>query len=221
MIKIMFPVENSHSSMPGPGLTLSSIGSFFMSGYHHLNFSEFRADELAGYISDKHHSFTRRIAENILERLNQLMGSEERGREEYRHLRNLCDMLFSELNNHMRKEETILFPFIRKMVQTEQGQVEKEFPAVTMVKNPIDLLLREHRRISLLLQEIRVTTHNYKPAEERSTYCKLCLSELFDLDQDIQKHFYLEETVLYPKLLALEESIAAARPDSGIIPSAS
>jgi len=217
----MSGVENSHSRQATPALTLPLVAPVSMSGFPCLNFSDFRADELAGYVCDHHHSFTRRTSKSILNRLDEVLKSDEQAKEEYRHLWKLCDILFNEIENHMRKEETILFPFIRKMVQAEQGIGEKEFPSFTMVRNPIDLLKKEHRRINLLLQEIRIATHYYKPAEESSAICKLCLSEMFDLDQDIQKHLYLEETVLYPKLIALEESISSSRPGKGVIPSAS
>jgi regulator of cell morphogenesis and NO signaling len=186
-----------------------------MPTYHLLNFTEFRADELAGYVTDKHHSYARQAAEIIHDRLNHLMSMNDDSKEDYRHLWNLFDQLFLELDNHMRKEETILFPFVRKMVQADQGHGEDEFPSVTMVRNPIELLLKEHRRVSNLLQELRMATNHYKPADESSPTCKLCLAEMFDLDQDIQRHFYLEETVLYPKLIRLEEKLTASKTDAG------
>lgn len=211
----MFRVENSHSIPFETCIALFLNVYDQMPAYPFHHFSAFRADELATYITDNHHRYTRQSAEVIHERLHQLMSREDHARDEYRHLWNLFDLLFHELDNHMRKEETILFPFVRKMVQVLLGTFPHDFPEATMIKKPIELLLKEHRRISLLLQEIRLATSYYKPADDASDNCRFCLAEMFDLDQDIQKHFYLEETVLYPKILSLEESIALSGPGAG------
>jgi len=185
-----------------------------MSKFSLSNFTEFRADELAAYVTDNHHGFTRQSAEVIHDLLNQLTLSGEYSKEDFRYLWNLFDLLFNELDRHMKKEETLLFPLIRKMTQALQGRDNHDLPSSLAIRNPVILLTKEHRRIQLILEEIRLATNHYIFGEEASELRKACLSEMFEIDQDIQKHFYIEETILYPKLLSLEDNIGRKKTDA-------
>ena len=179
-----------------------------------INFSEYGADELAAYITDHHHGFTRQSAEIIHDQLNQLTISGEYSKEDYRYLWNLFDLLFNELDRHMKKEETVLFPLIRKMMRVTQGKENQELLSNVEMRKPLALLLKEHHRIQLILQEIRIATDHYTARTNASVFCKDCLSEMSVVDQDIQKHFYIEENFLYPKLLSLEEKIGKKNTDN-------
>jgi regulator of cell morphogenesis and NO signaling len=179
-----------------------------MATYHLINFYELPLDELCVYITEKHHAFTKQILPVINERLNNLIMKEsDENSQRWIRVSDCFNKLNEEMIQHMRKEETVLFPFAHKMQLAANGEGDKDFPRITMVKNPVELMNKEHNKVSQLLKEIRELTNNYAGHVDDSTQCRVCLAEMFELDQDLQKHFYLEERVLYNGMIKLEQTL--------------
>jgi regulator of cell morphogenesis and NO signaling len=54
------------------------------------------------------------------------------------------------------------------------------------------------------LENIRVVSNNYLPSVNSSPALKLCYAQLFDFEQDLHRHIFLEEKILFPKVLEIE-----------------
>jgi regulator of cell morphogenesis and NO signaling len=98
----------------------------------------------------------------------------------------------------------VLFPYVRDLAeQTEQlcGGLLSPFGTVA---NPIRMMEREHREAADQLRIIRELTRNYAvPGDGCSTY-EVCMRELADFERDLHRHVHLENNVLFPRALALE-----------------
>jgi iron-sulfur cluster repair protein YtfE (RIC family) len=108
------------------------------------------------------------------------------------------------IKNNQRKEETIFFPFVNKLLSITKERKEIDFPLVTMVSKPIETMVKEHEKILSIMKEIRGFTRNFSLKLFPSEYGKLCLSELFWLSQHLERHFYFEENVLFEQVISLE-----------------
>jgi regulator of cell morphogenesis and NO signaling len=95
----------------------------------------------------------------------------------------------NDLDQHMMKEEQILFPMIR------EGQG-------AMANGPISVMLHEHDFVANGLRRIRELTNDYKvPAEACNTWRALWYG-LLALEESLHLHIHLENNILFPRALA-------------------
>lgn len=101
-----------------------------------------------------------------------------------RHLAALAD----ELEQHMQKEEQVLFPLIR----SGRG---------AMAAMPVQVMEAEHRDAGRALERTRELTDDLRPpAEACGTWRALYLG-LDEFERDLMQHISLENNVLFPRAL--------------------
>lgn len=175
------------------------------------------AGELCDYIVSKHHGYARLSLSIIQEQFSKLIQDSEKNAEEVKLVYTKFLALKEILIKHLKKEETILFPFIRKMDSIKQGKSHGCFPLGVKVDNPLKITSREHESIIGFFNEIRVLTRNYSAPSVDSLRLKVCFAELLELEQDLYKHFFLEENILHPKLIELGNLIQQLETESSAI----
>src|SRR5690606_17176168 len=107
--------------------------------------------------------------------------------------------LKDELEEHMGKEEGVLFPWIRGL---EQGKGEPPFPGMSMDK-PIACMEHDHDNAARALEQMRDLSSDYTcPPEACNTY-KVLYSGLDNLEKDLHVHVHKENNILFPKALAM------------------
>jgi regulator of cell morphogenesis and NO signaling len=112
------------------------------------------------------------------------------------------------LTLHMAKEEQILFPYIRSLVEADRaGQRIAPSPFGT-VHNPIRMMEAEHEEAGDDMRAIRELTQGYAlPAFACATY-RACFEELQEFEWDLHRHVHLENNVLFPRAIRLEEGLS-------------
>jgi regulator of cell morphogenesis and NO signaling len=93
-----------------------------------------------------------------------------------------------ELEDHMQKEEQVLFPLLR----AGRGR---------MASMPIHVLEDEHRDHARNLERLRALTGNYTPPDEACTTWRALYLGLAELERDLMQHIHLENNVLFPRAL--------------------
>ncbi len=119
-------------------------------------------------------------------------------------VKELFDVIHKEMDQHMKKEEAILFPRILEMEKT--GAKKEEFPA-SYITGPIAMMEHEHENAGDIMFEIRSLTQNYAVPIGACTTLRVCLSELKDFEGDLHEHVHLENNILFPKALHLCEAV--------------
>lgn len=116
--------------------------------------------------------------------------------------------LKKELLKHCKKEDKVLFPYIRQLTKLRKYKQEKSFSRTAlMIKNPIRVLEQEHVQVAKLLGEIRTAFRNYQvPERAPESYGKL-MKYIEKFEKDFHMHLHIENNVLFPKLIALEEEL--------------
>ncbi len=98
--------------------------------------------------------------------------------------------LKTELEQHMMKEETILFPMIR------QGQG-------SMALGPISVMEAEHASAGGALERLRELTNGYQAPEDACNTWRALWHGLAALENDLHQHIHLENNILFPRALAM------------------
>ena len=99
-----------------------------------------------------------------------------------------------EIDQHLIKEEEIVFPLIKDF---------SEAPISSQLKRVVELnseLMKEHDGAGDVLKELRKVTDQYSvPEDGCSTYVKT-YSKLEDLESNLFQHIHLENNILFPSL---------------------
>jgi regulator of cell morphogenesis and NO signaling len=161
-------------------------------------------DELIDYIVATHHAYVREMLPVIARHLARLQEVHGGRHPELARVAAVFDELSAEMSQHLLKEEQVLFPYVRDLVEHEsQGYIGRYSPFGT-VANPIRMMEREHRDAADALRIIRELTGGYAaPADGCATY-RVCMAELAQFERDLHRHVHLENNVLFPKTVALE-----------------
>jgi regulator of cell morphogenesis and NO signaling len=96
--------------------------------------------------------------------------------------------LKAELEQHMAKEEQILFPMIREGHSAMAG-------------GPISVMHAEHDDAGAALRKLRELTDDYTPPAGACNTWRALWHGLADLERSLHEHIHLENNVLFPAVL--------------------
>jgi len=173
-----------------------------------IDFNSWPLDLLVDYIEKTHHRYVEEKTGIILQFLNKLCSVHGANHPELFKINELFTAGAGELSQHMKKEELMLFPFIKRMVKTKESNGVLSQPSFGTVSNPIAMMMQEHENEGDRFREIAALTNNYTaPADGCTTY-KVAFAMLDEFEQDLHKHIHLENNILFPKAVILEEEFA-------------
>jgi regulator of cell morphogenesis and NO signaling len=160
--------------------------------------------ELAQYIVDKHHSFTRDEIKRLVPLISKVVSVHGKNHPELLQVQSLFWDLAQELTMHMGKEEQVLFPYIAKMDQAVQSNGPLPRAMYGTVQNPVQMMVAEHDSSGRVLHKMREVTNGYVPPPDGCvTYQTLyCALEAFE--KDLHNHIHLENNILFPRSVDLE-----------------
>jgi regulator of cell morphogenesis and NO signaling len=172
---------------------------------HDEDVTRWPVDRLIDHILTRHHAYVRSALPAIaryLAKLNDVHGARH---PELARVATIFEQVSGELEQHMFKEEQILFPYVRDLgAQAGQPCGVRISPFGT-VENPIRMMEREHREAADGLRLIRELTNGYTPPADGCTTYSVCLAELEHFERDLHRHVHLENNVLFPKAVELEK----------------
>ncbi|KAA0243942.1 MAG: hypothetical protein EDM72_08905 [Chlorobiota bacterium] len=91
------------------------------------------------------------------------------------------------------------------LTQKENGQFSP--PPFGSIQNPIRMMEYEHTNAGDGLQKIRELSNNFTHPEDACNTFKALYSELKEFEEDLHKHIHLENNILFPKSVILEEKL--------------
>lgn len=170
-----------------------------------IDFKSWPLDLLADYIEKKHHRFVEAKITEIkpfLEKICRVHGDHH---PELFEIQEQFLTSAGELTAHMKKEELIVFPFVRKLTQAQMSRSTIEMPHFGTIENPIHRMMDEHSIEGERFMEISELTNNYTAPEDACTTYRVTFELLKEFEQDLHLHIHLENNILFPKAIALEK----------------
>lgn len=106
---------------------------------------------------------------------------------------------------HMKKEELVLFPFIKQLEKAKCEGSTPPTPHFGTVNNSVHMMMEDHDAEGERFRRIAKLTDNYTlPADGCATY-NAAFRFLGEFEQDLHRHIHLENNILFPRAIALEE----------------
>ena len=172
-----------------------------------LNFDKWEIDFLAEYVTNTHHGYVRENIPFISELAAKVARVHGDRHPELIGVADAFARIAQDLTLHMVKEEKILFPFIKQLVQIKKSGGKLEQSAVGPVSNPIRVMEMEHEQAGEDLEEIRTLTKNYTLPEDACNSYTILFRKLEEFEDDLHKHVHLENNILFPKAIAMEAEL--------------
>lgn len=167
------------------------------------NYDNWALDFLIDHIENVHHTY---VAESILleyaAKVADVHGQEHK---EVIEINKLFAAVAQELTHHMMKEERILFPFVKELVEAQKKSMPFPQAHFGSVNNPIYMMEHEHENAGNIFKNIAVLSNNYTPPAGACNTFKTLYAKLQEFEQDLHQHIHLENNILFPKAIRLEQ----------------
>ena len=122
-------------------------------------------------------------------------------------IRDLFAQVGREMIMHMQKEEQILFPYIDAVERAANGKGAVEPPFFQTVRNPIQMMMKEHDSAGDLVRQIREASGGYAAPADACTSFKALYQELQQFEADLHEHVHLENNILFPRAVEAEAAV--------------
>lgn len=171
----------------------------------HWDFQHWETGFLVDFIVQAHHGYVRAQMPRLLRFGEKVARTHGDKWPETRVIYQLAVSLSDELMPHMEKEETVLFPYIKKLVAATNAGTEMPRAMFGTVQNPVRTMEMEHETAGRLMRETRKWSNDYTPPAGACNTFRVWYSLLREFEDDLHLHVHLENNLLFPRAIALEK----------------
>ncbi len=155
--------------------------------------------ELCAHIVDHHHAYLRDELPAMRVLVDKVATAHGRAHPELLGIRATFTAMADELEQHMVKEEQVLFPACIALESDDRAGF-----AFGSVESPIRVMLDEHDEVADRLADLRALTHGYVVPDDACASYRSMLDRLHTLETDTHRHVHEENNVLFPRTVELE-----------------
>lgn len=148
------------------------------------DFLHMEAHDLTNYIEERHHSYLRDALPHISEVFAKVLKAHGAHHPVLFELHGLFGKLRTDLEQHLVKEEVLLFP---RLDQGDQGAEAAELAAV---------IVAEHEAAGTVLKRMRALADDYRAPQDVCGTYRYLYEKLVELEGDLFQHIHLENNIL-------------------------
>lgn len=153
-------------------------------GEQGTDYLDMSAPVLTTYIEDTHHVYVRNALPEIAELLSTVLRVHGKNHRELFEVYNLFGKLKTDLEQHLVKEETMLFPALSVAIsENETASLAAE-------------IIAEHEAAGRLLDELHRVTSDFALPDDACESYKNVYAIIKDLEDDLHQHIHLENNIL-------------------------
>lgn len=158
----------------------------------------FEIEEILDYLKKTHQHFLNTKLVRIEKRINELIDiccKENSNKIEL--IKNFYVEYKNELIEHIKYEDEVIFPYVEELLKTKSKKTDFN------IKSYLD----NHSNIEEKIFDLKNLIIKYLTLPNQSEISNEILYDLFDFEKDILNHQNMEEKVLVPKVMRLEENV--------------
>ena len=188
-----------------PSQLINELRNTIINVEQNIDFNSWELDLLADYIEKTHHRYVLTKIEEIKPYLNKVTRVHGEHNPELKEIEILFNQSAQELSQHLQKEEMILFPFIRNMVNSKMEEKPLFFPHFGTVENPIAMMKHEHQNEGERFEKIAELSNQYTPPSHACNTYRVTFALLKEFEDNLHQHIHLENNILFPKAIKMEK----------------
>jgi regulator of cell morphogenesis and NO signaling len=169
--------------------------------------------ELIDHIVKIHHAYITKSSLEIVPLLEKITSVHGKLHPELKEIEKEFKSAVGELAMHMKKEELILFPYIKNLEKAINEKTSVHKSVFDSVLSPITAMKKDHTVEGERLEKISQLTNDYiTPSDGCATY-QITMKLLKEFEQDLHRHIHLENNILFEKALQLESEFRSIFPE--------
>ena len=154
-----------------------------------------KMSDLIDFVVNKHHGFLKEELPITAQYLNKILQVHyEHNGELLSKLNKLFSALKVELEEHLVKEEVLLFPLIKEY---EKNQSKETLEKAIKVMNETE---SEHDAAGDILKEMRRITGGFKVPEDVCRTFEITYEKIEAIESDLFQHIHLENNILFERI---------------------
>jgi len=158
---------------------------------------------LADYIVNTHHAYLKEQTGSIAAYAHKIAEVHGAHHPEVIEIAAIFDKIAADMAEHLRQEEEVLFPAIRKMAALRKDGVVPPAREIEAFQKTLGELGREHDEIGAAVHAIRHLSGEYAIPEDVCNTFMVTYSKLKEFEDDLHQHVHLENNILFPKAARL------------------
>lgn len=157
------------------------------------DFADMPSDRLIEYIIDRHHAYLKRVLPELAEFLITILRVHGMKHKVLFRVHKLFSALKPDLEQHLLKEEEVVFPLIEKY------QEEPSAGLLAEIRDIVGETEEEHVAAGNILKELREITGDYAIPPDGCNTFRITYELLEELEGDLFQHIHLENNILFKK----------------------
>ncbi|OPJ56165.1 iron-sulfur cluster repair di-iron protein [Clostridium oryzae] len=158
------------------------------------NWASENYSKLIEHVINTHHAYLNETLPRLSELTTKILRVHGANHSELSKVHKLLHSLKMELDQHLIKEEEIVFPLVVEYEKT--GNKEILSKAVENIKE----LEEEHEGAGAILKELREITKNYAVPQDACNSYRMTYKLLEKVEDDTFRHIHLENNIIFPRL---------------------
>jgi regulator of cell morphogenesis and NO signaling len=162
--------------------------------------------ELIRHVVERHHAWLRNeLPETgqLIHRVNWTEGRQRSGT--LPELEKLFRRFQREIEDHLKKEEAILFPIIERLEHASASGAPAERHLFGSIENPVHFMMEDHELANRLLAKMKELAIQTQSGEPPPAARQSIFDRLEAIEGDLAIHSQLEDEVLFPRAIRLEK----------------
>lgn len=163
-------------------------------------------DDLVDHVMNTHHAYLKANYPLILKLMEKLEDN-TKDKDVISKIKSLFKEFTDDLAIHLVKEEEILFPYFKKLGESQQGGSIVEPATFGNLERPIELMEEDHDDSHHIMEEIKLLTNNFTAPKDAEPSIHFLYFKLQEFDNDMEVHHELENHILFKKASELEKEM--------------
>jgi len=167
------------------------------------NYAAWALPFLADYIVNTHHAYLNENTGQIVAYAHKIADVHGAHHPEVIEIATIFAKVATDLVGHLREEEEVLFPAIKRIDAAGKAGTPPEAQDVETIRVSLAKLGNEHQEIGDAVHAIRHLADGYALPDDVCNTFVVTYQKLQELEDDLHKHVHLENNILFPKAARL------------------
>lgn len=175
-------------------------------------YDQWALDFLADYIINQFHAANRQTMPQIADYAATVASVHGDAHPETIAIAGLWPQVQGEMGMHMQREELLLFPYIKRLARSQEEETAPKPLSTGSLEELVVKLEAEHDATGDALAAMAQLSSGYTPPADACPTYRTLYALLDQFDAATKKHVHLENNILFPKAIRLEQALLHADP---------
>ena len=163
--------------------------------------------ELSEHVQSTHHKYMWDEMPRLSLLIDKIVDVHGANHPELKQVQDIYAQLRVEIEPHLRREELMVFPSMRRLAAGQQVTVTAATAGGdTTIAGRIAVLVSEHDQAGQLLDRLREVTDDYRTPDDGCNTYRATYQGLDEFDRDLHLHVHKENNILFPEVIRLEQA---------------